>query len=101
MIIFNFLDAVKASTCYYSGFFLLKYIISKKDNFDNVEILKLDFCNKYLTTLPLRTAFIIKLLAVPSTASDADFSLSCLTELHSIQGLNEWFDPIDPMVTIS
>ena len=52
------MDAVKASTCFYSGYFILKYMISKKDSQDSLETLKIDFCNKYASTLPKRTAFI-------------------------------------------
>jgi len=47
--------------------------------------------------LPKRTAF-IKLL---KSKNDAEFDSACLNELRTQSGMNEWFDPIDPMVSIS
>ena len=52
------IDAVKVSTCFYSGYFLLKYIITKKESSQALETLRLDFCNKYIETLPKRTVFV-------------------------------------------
>lgn len=33
--------------------------------------------------------------------SDVDFDNACMDQLQSDAGLNFWFDPIDPMVSIS
>ena len=33
--------------------------------------------------------------------NDAEFDQTCLNELRTQSGINEWFDPIDPMVSIS
>ncbi|TNV73568.1 hypothetical protein FGO68_gene9779 [Halteria grandinella] len=91
-------NAVKASTCFYSGYFILKYMISKRSNPDNIETLKIDFCSKYTDSLPKRTDF-VKTLKVK--ANDEDFDNVCIDQLQTQSGLNYWFDPIDPMVSIS
>jgi hypothetical protein len=58
------IDAVKVSTCFYSGFFLVKYMMTKKDSNEALDVLRLDFCTKYLETLPKRTSFIQNLRAI-------------------------------------
>jgi len=91
-------NAVKASTCFYSGYFILKYMISKRSNPDNIETLKIDFCSKYTESLPKRTDFVKTL---KGKANDEDFDNTCIDLLQTQSGLNYWFDPIDPMVSIS
>jgi len=72
-------------------------MLTKKGDKDAIETLKFDFCSKFAYTLPKRTAF-IKLL---KSKNDAEFDSACLNELRTQSGMNEWFDPIDPMVSIS
>lgn len=73
------IDGVKASSCFYSGYFLTKFMVSKKSSKEAIETLKLDFCNKYATIIPNRTAFIQALKTKGAEA--ADFDQACLSEL--------------------
>lgn len=72
-------------------------MLTKKGDKDAIETLKFDFCSKFAQTLPKRTSF-IQLL---KSKNDNEFESACLNELKTQNGLNEWFDPIDPMVSIS
>ena len=76
---------------------MLKYMLTKKADKDAIETLKFDFCNKFTQTIPKRTAFIQSL----KLKSDSEFESACLNELKTQQGINEWFDPIDPIPSIS
>lgn len=68
-----------------------------KDDDETLLLLTTDYCNKYQETLLKRTLFIQTLMA----ADDSTFNTTCLDYLSMTSGLNEWFDPIDPMVSIS
>ena len=89
----NLLDAVKASSCFYSGFFVLKYMMEKRSDPADVQTLVTDFCDKYKTALPQRAHFIKKLI------SAVDVNATCMAELDS--DMNHWFDPIDPIASIT
>ena len=93
----NYADAVIPASCFYSGFFVLQYMQLKNSSESAIELLKQDFCNQYLVALPKWTAFVSTLKA----AAPADFNRTCLNQLQTQSGLNEWFSPIDPMVSIS
>lgn len=70
-------NAVKASTCFYSGYFTLKYMLSKKANMDNIETLKIDYCSKYAESLPKRTDFVKTLRG----KLDDNFDNACMEQL--------------------
>jgi hypothetical protein len=72
-------------------------MLSKRENIDNIETLKIDFCSKFTESLPLRTQFVSLL----KDKSANEFNDACLNELQTQSGMNYWFDPIDPMVSIS
>lgn len=72
----------------------------KKDKSSSLENLKADYCDKYLDTLPKRTDFVTTIRA-KLQESPNEYDASCTTFLRSTSGLNTWFDPIDPMVSIS
>eukprot|EP00347_Sterkiella_histriomuscorum_P021996 403332044 len=94
-------NAVKASTCFYSGYFLARYMTPERDNKERLENLKQDFCDKYLDILPKRTAFVQQLKNKIQESGQGEFDSQCENLLKTTQGLNLWFDPIDPMVSIS
>ena len=74
-------------------------MMTKKDSNEALDVLRLDFCTKYLETLPKRTQFIQNLRAIQV---DSEFDQNCLQAMHQqSSGFNEWFDPIDPMQAIS
>ena len=52
------LDAVKVSTCFYSGFFLIRYLTPKSSNATALDAFKSDFCEKYYDILPKRSEFV-------------------------------------------
>ena len=70
-------NAVKASTCFYSGYFILKYMISKRVSADNIETLKIDYCSKYADSLPKRTDFVKALKG----SSEKEFDNACMDQL--------------------
>ena len=71
------IDAVKASSCFYSGFFVLKFMMEKRSDEADVQTLVADFCDKYQATLPQRTQFIKKLMGA------VDVNETCMGELDS------------------
>lgn len=65
------LDAVKPSTCVYSGYFLIRYMQGVRKDSDKMESFKSSYCDKYREALPSRTAFIKKIK--PLEGSEYDF----------------------------
>lgn len=57
----------------------------------------MDYCTKYQQALPKRSEFVQYLW----NKEGSSFSSECLNFLQTSQNLNEWFDPIDPMISIS
>ena len=72
----------------------------KKDKPDSLENLKSDFCDKYLDTIPKRTAF-VTVLKNKLQESPSEYDAACSNYLKTTSGMNVWFDPVDPMVSIS
>ena len=91
------IDAAKPANCFYSGFFLIRYLREVRSDTDKLEGFKNDFCSKYEDALPKRSEFIKNILDL----DEAEFDSGCKEQFQSITGLNEWFSPIDPMVSIS
>jgi hypothetical protein len=52
------IDGVKVSTCFYSGFFLIRYLTPKKDSAGDLKSFISDYCGKYQSALTKRTAFV-------------------------------------------
>lgn len=72
-------------------------MLPKRSSASDIETLKIDFCNKYQTALPKRSEFVQGLWKKEA----ALFDQTCLSLLQTTQHLNDWFDPIDPMISIS
>ena len=98
-----------SSTCYHTGYHLLRYlrplaeesvrspdqsatILAQFDSFVG------NFCDKYDQVLPQRTAFVRSLKDVQT--EDA-FQEACYDQLGSMRDINDWFDPIDPISSIT
>jgi hypothetical protein len=97
LIFWLYIDAVKASACFYTGYFITRYMVPKASSEDDLESLTYHFCNNYMTTMPLRTSFVETLM---ETSTDS-FTSTCMTLLTTTEGINMWYDPIDPMISIS
>ena len=52
------IDAAKPSVCFYSGFFLIRFIIPNILKNTTIDSFANDFCDKYKATLPKRTQFV-------------------------------------------
>ena len=91
------IDAVKPANCFYTGYFLIRYLKEAKSDTDKFSAYKNDFCDKFVEDMPKRSQFIENIL----DSTDAEFDSRCKEYLTSISGLNDWFSPIDPMVSIS
>lgn len=85
------------STCFYSGYFLLVYLTQNQQNQTILDAYVNDFCTTYQTNLPMRTSFVTQLKAF----SASDYNDGCMNLLSEMQGLNVWYDPIDPLTSIS
>ena len=57
-----------------------------------------DFCDTYETILPKRTNFVKK---IKDIEDPAEFQTACLSSLAENPELNSWFDPIDPLSSIT
>lgn len=66
---------MKPSTCFYSGFYLIRYMKGVRSNKDKLESFKSNFCDKYKTALPQRTEFV---QALRKLTGD-DFDNECST----------------------
>ena len=57
-----------------------------------------DFCGTYQSVLPLRTSFV---RAINGVEDAAEFQEACFGQLAENSKLNTWFDPIDPLSSIT
>jgi hypothetical protein len=62
-----------------------------------METFKSSYCDKFREAVPTRTEFVKKIKPLSGT----DFDTACLNELSENPQINVWFNPIDPMVSIS
>jgi hypothetical protein len=97
MLILSLIDAAKPATCFYSGFFLLRYLVPYADDEDTLDTYIESYCENYLDDLPSRTEFVEALKDV----DEDDFYNTCEEYLSSSESINIWFDPIDPLTSIS
>ena len=58
----------------------------------------LDFCNTHEDVMPQRTQFVKEINGVEDPA---DFQDACFKQLAEQPTLNTWFDPIDPLSSIT
>ena len=47
-----YLDASKVAACFYSGFYLLRYLVALADDSDSLETYIESYCDNYLDDLP-------------------------------------------------
>lgn len=98
---------VVVSQCFHTGYFMLRELRPLSDNakgpngvqfktdFSNyVE----DFCDTYTDVLPSRTGFV---RAINGIEDPAEFQDECFKQLAETPKLNTWFDPIDPLSSIT
>mmetsp|Transcript_33375 Transcript_33375/g.32431 ORF Transcript_33375/g.32431 Transcript_33375/m.32431 type:complete len:178 (+) Transcript_33375:210-743(+) len=85
------------STCYYSGYYLLVYLLKVKDNPTSLNQYITDYCNTYKADLPVRNVFVESLKGLKKET----FNDQCLNLLNTLEGINVWYAPIDPLPSIS
>ena len=73
------------------------YLTQNQQNQTILDAYVNDFCTTYQTNLPMRTSFVTQLKAF----SASDYNDGCMNLLSEMQGLNVWYDPIDPLTSIS
>lgn len=76
---------------------MVRYMHGVRNDKDKMETFKSSYCDKFRDALPSRTAFIKKIRPLEG----AEYDLECANELQQNPQINVWFDPIDPMVSIS
>lgn len=107
LVYFICLVGVVVSQCFHTGYFMLRELNPlaekakgadgaqfKKDFNDYVE----DFCETYDEVLPKRTGFV---RAINGIEDPKEFQDACFKELSETPNLNKWFDPIDPLSSIT
>ena len=57
-----------------------------------------DFCETYIDVIPERTAFVKVIRDIEDTEA---FATACTDHLNAHTKLNTWFDPIDPLSSIT
>lgn len=58
LVIFNTIDAVKPSNCFYTGYFLIRYMTPESSNQTSLDAYISSFCNNYNADFPLRSNFV-------------------------------------------
>jgi len=91
-------DAVKPAACFYTGFYLQKYLQSARGDSKQIDKYIGSFCEKSADVLPIRTEFVTEIL---DYNPDDKFGEKCQKYLSSKKDINSWFAPIDPMVSIT
>lgn len=76
---------------------MVRYMQGVKDDKESLETFKTSFCDKYLQAFPTRTDFVKN---IKSLSADT-FDFECQNKLTDDPLINVWFNPIDPMVSIS
>ena len=103
------IDGVKVSSCFHTGFFLVKNLRPLSDKVltatDDVATAQADFdtfvsdfCDTYVDVLPMRTEFVKAIYEVDDKEA---FGTACINQLSSQPALNTWYDPIDPLSSIT
>jgi len=102
-------NGVMVSSCFHTGFFLVRNlrplqdkVLTAKDDVkqaqEDMDTYVEDFCTNYSPVLPMRTDFVKTIYNVED--KDA-FTKACIDKLSATPTLNTWFDPIDPLSSIT
>ena len=94
------------ASCFHTGYFLLRTLrplaeaalTADGDAVDDFDKYVDDFCDNYADVLPQRTKFV---KAISDVADKTAFSEACFAQLALQPTLNTWFDPIDPLSSIT
>lgn len=101
------LDGVVVASCFHTGYFLLRTLRPLADaalrsegdsTLDDFDKYVLDFCSNYEDVMPQRTQFVKEINGVEDPG---DFQDACFKQLAEQPTLNTWFDPIDPLSSIT
>ena len=101
------IDGVITASCFHTGYFMLKALrphadAALKDGGDvaaNAFTAYVDdFCGTYIDVMPERTAFVKVIRDIEDTEV---FATTCTDHLNAHTKLNTWFDPIDPLSSIT
>lgn len=97
------------SSCFHTGYFLLRFLrpiaeAAVKDGENNAAYIadfdkSVDsFCSDFSTMMPQRTTFVRALYQIKDPEQ---FQEACFSQLVEQETLNIWFDPIDPLSSIT
>ena len=97
------------ASCFHTGYFLLRTLRPLADEawkgadgdsslLDDFDKYILDYCDNYETVTPGRTQFVKEINGVEDPAA---FQEACFKQLAEHEKLNTWFDPIDPLSSIT
>jgi hypothetical protein len=98
---------VVVSQCFHTGYFLLRELRPLADNAKGPNGVQFktdfsnyvdDFCENYGDVLPRRTGFVRQINGIEDAA---EFQDACFAQLAENPKLNTWFDPIDPLSSIT
>ena len=98
---------VVVSQCFHTGYFLLRELRPLADNSKgaNGSAFKSDynsyienFCDTFGDVMPRRTKFVS---AINGIEDETEFQDACFNQLGQDPKLNTWFDPIDPLSSIT
>jgi hypothetical protein len=81
----------------YTGYYFMKYAMDYNEDEDALTSLINDYCDTYYTNTGDRTNFILFLEDLDSDT----FIDECETYINDGQIANLWYDPIDPLTTIT
>ena len=116
MLTLNYLliDGVITASCFHSGYFLLKtlrplaeasIVAGGEVSGENFNTYIDDFCDGYIDTMPERTAFVKATMALVNAINGIEdqeaFSAACTEHLTAHENINTWYDPIDPLSSIT
>jgi len=105
----NVPNGVIVASCFHTGYFLLRTLRPLADEawkgadgdsslLDDFDKYILDYCDNYETVTPQRTQFVKEINGVEDPAA---FQEACFKQLAEHEKLNTWFDPIDPLSSIT
>ena len=94
------------ASCFHTGYFLLRTLRpiaeaaldGEEDAADDFDKYVDDFCVNYADVLPQRTTFV---KAIADVDEPEAFEEACFAQLALQPTLNTWFDPIDPLSSIT
>ena len=110
-LFYRLTDGVKVSSCFHTGFFIVKSLHSAVekvkaggadvvDATEQFDLFADDFCTNYRDVLPMRTDFVKEIYQLEDEAAFGEACTGYLTD-DKHKTLNTWFDPIDPLSSIT